>query len=238
MARQLEPVKADLLPAIGRGAFPHRGAVVIDRRSFVLAVAGLAAGCQRTPRARAQALPAGATVLALGDSLTFGSGAIPDASYPAVLARLTGWKVVNAGVPGDTSAQALARLPALLEAHAPQLVVVSIGGNDFLRRMPEAETRFNVQHICELAIAAHAQVMLVAVPRASLAAAAAGYLTDHPLYAEIADALAVPLQREGWAEVLGDPDLRSDTIHANARGYDQFARRLVASARAVGLLAR
>lgn len=212
--------------------------MVIDRRSFVVAIAALAAGCERTRRPRAQVVPAGATVLALGDSLTFGSGAIPEASYPAVLARLTGWRVVNAGVPGDTSARALERLPPLLEAHAPQLVVVSIGGNDFLRRVPEAETRSNVQRLCELAVATHAQVMLVAVPRASLAAAAAGLLTDHPLYAQIAEALAIPLQREGWAEVLGDPDLRSDAIHANARGYDQFARSLVATARATGLLAR
>jgi acyl-CoA hydrolase len=212
--------------------------MAIDRRSFVFAAAALVAACERARQPRAQALTVGATVLALGDSLTFGSGAVAEASYPAVLSRLTGWNVVNGGVPGDTSAQALARLPALLDAHAPQLVVVSVGGNDFLRRLPEAETRSNVQRICELAIAAHAQVMLVAVPRASLAAAATGLLTDHPLYAEIASALAVPLQREGWAEVLGDPDLRSDTIHANARGYDQFARRLVATARAVGLLAR
>ena len=59
------------------------------------------------------------------------------------LARLTGWNVVNAGISGDTSAGALERLPALLQEHQPRLVVVSIGGNDFLRRMPVADTRSN-----------------------------------------------------------------------------------------------
>ena len=66
-------------------------------------------------------MPPGAVVLALGDSLTFGTGAPPEAAYPAELARLTGWDVVNAGVPGNTSAQARERLPALLETAGAQL---------------------------------------------------------------------------------------------------------------------
>jgi len=112
---------------------------------------------------------AGAAVLALGDSITFGTGATAESAYPAVLAKLTGWNVTNAGVPGDTSAQALERLPALLQEHVPQLVLVSIGGNDFLRRLPEAETRANVRKICLDAQAGGAQVLLVAIPAFSAA---------------------------------------------------------------------
>ncbi|HPK31451.1 MAG TPA: GDSL-type esterase/lipase family protein, partial [Ottowia sp.] len=115
-------------------------------------------GCGRE-RPRSRPVPAGAVVLALGDSLTWGTGAPPEASYPAVLARLTGWQVVNAGVPGDTSAQALARLPAMLAEHRPALVIVSIGGNDFLRRLPEADTRANVRAICEQTLKSGAQVL-------------------------------------------------------------------------------
>ena len=81
------------------------------------------------------------------------------------------------------------------------------------------------------------QVLLVAVPRATVAAAL-GQMTDHTLYAEIADQLHIPLQREGWGEVLADADLRSDAVHANARGYEEFARSLMGTAVAVGLLAR
>ena len=76
-----------------------------------------------------------------------------------------------------------------------------------------------------------------AVPRATVAAAM-GQMTDHTLYAEIADQLHIPLQREGWGEVLADADLRSDAVHANARGYEEFARSLMGTAVAVGLLAR
>lgn len=194
------------------------------------------AGCGRS-QGKAQPVPAGSTVLALGDSLTYGTGASAEASYPTVLAELTGWNVVNAGVPGDTSAQALARLPALLAEHRPKLVIVSIGGNDFLRKLPESDTRANVHAACKLALESGAQVLLVAVPRATVAAAL-GQMTDHALYAEVAKDLNIPLQREGWGEVLAQAELRSDQVHANAKGYAQFARSVQGTAAAAGLLPR
>ena len=194
------------------------------------------AGCGRS-QGKAQPVPAGSTVLALGDSLTYGTGASAETSYPTVLAELTGWNVVNAGVPGDTSAQALARLPALLAEHRPKLVIVSIGGNDFLRKLPESDTRANVHAACKLALESGAQVLLVAVPRATVAAAL-GQMTDHALYAEVAKDLNIPLQREGWGEVLAQAELRSDQVHANAKGYAQFARSVQGTAAAAGLLPR
>jgi acyl-CoA hydrolase len=145
--------------------------------------------------------------------------------------------VVNAGVPGDTSAGALARMPALLRQHSPQLVLVSIGGNDFLRRLSPAQTRANIRSICQLATAAGAQVLLVGVPEASVLAALSLSLSDHRMYEEVSTELKLPLHAGGWAAVLGDPALRSDPIHANARGYAQFARGLAQTARDVGLWA-
>jgi len=214
----------------------------VTRRGFAARVGGAGlllvtlAGCGRDKKT-AQPVPPGSTVLALGDSLTFGTGASAETSYPTVLAGLTGWNVVNAGVSGDTSAQALARLPALLAEHHPKLVIVSIGGNDFLRKLPESDTRTHVHAICKQSLAAGAQVLLVAVPRATVAAAL-GQMTDHALYAEVAKDLKIPLQREAWGEVLAQPDLRADAVHANARGYAQFARSVQGTAAAVGLLPR
>jgi acyl-CoA thioesterase I len=210
--------------------------------SSLAAAALLCMGACGKKTLRAQSVAAGAAVLALGDSITYGTGAAQDASYPAVLAKLTGWNIVNAGVPGDVSAQALQRLPALLQEHKPALVLVSIGGNDFLRRLPEAETRANIRSICQQCVAAGAQVLLIAVPRVSLGAlssaavSGSAWLSDHPMYAELADELKLPLQRQGWSEVLGDERLRSDHIHANAKGYEQFARSVQGTAHAVGLL--
>jgi acyl-CoA hydrolase len=207
------------------------------RRRTWLAAAGAVALSACSRKRRLAALPAGATVLALGDSLTWGTGASPQASYPAVLAALTGWNVVNGGVPGDTAGAALARLPALLQEHAPQLVLVGLGGNDFLRRLPLAQTRQDLRGACEQARAAGAQVVLIAIPEASAIAAAVRSLGDHPLYEELADELKLPLHAGGWAQVLSDPELRSDAVHANARGYEVFARGLAQRLRELGLLA-
>ncbi|MDO5693711.1 MAG: GDSL-type esterase/lipase family protein [Pseudomonadota bacterium] len=221
----------------GAGQPTRRGfaARALALGAVALLGAGLA-GCGRS-QGKAQPVPAGSNVLALGDSLTYGTGASAETSYPTVLAGLTGWQVVNAGVPGDTSAQALARLPALLAEHGPKLVIVSIGGNDFLRKLPESDTRANVHAICTQALESGAQVLLVAVPRATVAAAL-GQMTDHVMYAEIAKDLNIPLQREGWGEVLARAELRSDQVHANAKGYAQFARSVQGTAAAVGLLPR
>ena len=207
-----------------------------SRRSLLLALAALPllAACGR--KRKLAAVPAGATVLALGDSITFGTGATAETSYPSVIARLTGWNVVNAGVPGDTSAGALARLPELLKEHSPRLVLVGIGGNDFLRRLPLAETRANIRAICEQAVAAGAQVVLIAIPEVSAVAAAMRSLSDHAMYEEIAAETKVPLYAAGWAKVLGDATLRSDPIHANAQGYEAFAKGLVERLRELGLV--
>lgn len=214
---------------------PHRRHL---SRALACLLAGAAIGplpaCSKAPRG--QPVPAGAIVLALGDSITHGTGATPDTSYPAVLAQLTGWVVINAGVPGDTSAQALERLPDLLAQHSPQLVLVSIGGNDLLRQLPVDGLRANIRRICQLTMAAGAQVLLISVPRPTLSAALTGSLSDHPVYEELAAELKLPLQRQGWAEVLADRSLKSDEIHANAEGYRRFALRVQASAREAGLM--
>jgi acyl-CoA thioesterase-1 len=218
----------------GRRRAKYDRAMPLRRRRLLLFVslAAALAACGRKPKLAP--LPAGATVLALGDSLTWGTGAPPQASYPAVLAQLTGWKVVNAGVPGDTAAGALERLPGLLQEHAPQLVLVGIGGNDFLRRLAPAETRANILAICRQAAAAGAQVLLLGIPESSVLAALARSLGDHAMYAEISRELEIPLHAGGWARVLNDPALRSDPIHANAQGYAQFARGLAQTLRELG----
>ena len=197
----------------------------ITRRRFMQISALLAAAltaCSKTaPHA---ALPAGSTILALGDSLTAGYAADAEAAYPAVLASLTGWQIINGGVSGNTSAQALARLPALMRRQ-PQLVLVSIGGNDFLRKVPEADTRSNIRQIVQQIKAAGMPAVLVAVPYFTTGALF-GRLSEHPMYEELAAELNVPLFKGAWAEVLGNKKLKSDQIHANAQGYRVFAEKM------------
>ncbi|MFP5075287.1 GDSL-type esterase/lipase family protein [Neisseria sp. WLZKY-1] len=192
------------------------------RRFLALAAALAAAACTKT--ARQAAISRGSTVLALGDSLTYGYGAPPEAAYPVRLAAITGWTVVNGGVSGDTSAQALARLPALLK-RAPKLVLLGIGGNDFLRRVLESDTRRHIGETIAAVQGAGVSLVLIAEPKPSLGALV-GSLSDHPLYAGLAEKYRVPLFADGWSRILSDNALKSDAIHANAEGYALFAERL------------
>lgn len=202
---------------------------MIFRRRLLLAPMAsallLGAGCSRTPQPRATLLAPDATLLCLGDSLTFGLGADPGASYPEKLAQLTGHVTHNEGINGDTAEGALARLPGLLQTSKPGLVLVSIGANDFLRGLPLEGTRAALLQIVETA-ASSAQVALLAQPRPSLMGYAAGLLEDHGVYAEVAAGTGTPLFSGGWSKVLSRAELRSDPIHANAQGYEVFAGRL------------
>jgi lysophospholipase L1-like esterase len=222
-----------------RSPSTEAGAVAAGRRRLLAAVASatLLIACGRKP-ARPAMIPSGATVLALGDSLTWGTGAGTAESYPLQLARLTGWKVINAGVPAITSSEARERLPGLLAEHAPALVLLSIGGNDFLRRLPEADTRAAIGTMLAEIRASGAAAVLIAVPRPTIAGALLRSLDDHPLYETLATEHGVPLFASAWAKVLSDPALKADQIHANAAGYERFAQELHGFLRESGLASR
>ena len=206
----------------------------MNRRQFLIGSAILALAACGKRRNRSQALPKGSAVLALGDSLTYGYGAAPTAAYPVQLAMLTGWKVINGGVSGDTTADALARLPELMRQH-PKLVIISIGGNDFLRKLPESTTRANIGKIIQTVQAANIPAVLVAIPHFTVGALF-GKLSDHPFYQEIAEQYRIPLLSGAWSEILGDKDLKSDQIHANVEGYRKFAELLKAFLEEQGLV--
>ena len=204
---------------------------MISRRDWLVLSCALLAGCGRR---RFRKLVAGDAILAVGDSLTAGFGAPKGADYPAQLAQILGHKVINGGVSGDTSAQALARLPDLL-VQKPKLVVVSIGGNDFLQRQPESGTRENIRKMVADIRATGVPAVLVAIPHFTTGALL-GMVSEHPLYAELADELDVPLLKGAWADILGDKDLKSDAVHANAAGYRLFAEKLAGFLRKLGLV--
>ena len=194
---------------------------MISRRDWLVLSCALLAGCGRR---RFRKLVAGDAILAVGDSLTAGFGAPKGADYPAQLAQILGHKVINGGVSGDTSAQALARLPGLMQQN-PKLVLVSIGGNDFLQKKPESETVANISRMIEQVQAAKVPLVLVAIPYFTTGALI-GRVSEHALFSDLAEKYRVPLLKGAWAEILGDKDLKSDAVHANAKGYLQFAEEM------------
>jgi acyl-CoA thioesterase I len=176
------------------------------------------AGCgERTTLAR---LPSDAVVLAYGDSLTYGTGAAEDESYPAQLERLIGRRVVRAAVPGEVTAQALERLPRTLEEHSPQLLLLCIGGNDFLRRLGYPQAEANVRAMVKIARSRGVEVLLIGTPEPGLRPAPPAF------YAAIAREFQLPYEDTAMAEVLRDNALKSDPVHPNARGYRLIAERL------------
>ena len=197
-------------------------------RLLILALVLAAAACGQRPKL--ERLPANAVVLAFGDSLTFGTGADEAQSYPAQLQTLIGRRVVGAGVPGEVTAQALERLPAALDEHAPRLLLLCIGGNDFLRRLGNAQAERNVRAMVQLAKGRGVAVLLIATPEP-------GLLPSPPaFYAAVAKDLGVPYEDGVIAEVLKDASLKSDPIHPNARGYRVIAERLAERLKKTGAI--
>lgn len=197
------------------------------RLALVACVLALAA-CGKSPHL--ERLSPDDTVLAFGDSLTYGTGASEQESYPAQLAQLIGRRVVAAGVPGEVSAQALQRLPAALDEYSPRLLLLCIGGNDFLRRLGKQQAAANVRAMVRLARQRQVEVVLIGTPEPGFT------VTPPEFYAEIAEEFAIPYQGDVIGEVLRHADLKSDPVHPNARGYHLIAERVAALLKKSGAL--
>jgi len=161
------------------------------------------------------------TILVLGDSIS-AAYRIPqelgwvnllrerlDTEYP------DRYRVVNGSVSGDTTAQGLRRLPALLEAHGPDKVIVELGGNDGLRGLPLDHMRDNLQAIIDLSTEAGAEVILLSV---ALPASYGAFFTKRYLavFDSLAEANDLPRVSLGY-DLIDDPGLiQDDGIHPTA----------------------
>jgi len=164
------------------------------------------------------------TILAFGDSLTYGHGASQHESYPALLSSLSGHKVINAGINGETSDEGLQRLPKLLENKSIKLMILCFGGNDILRRQSMDALKNNLKTMIHMAKTKEIDVLLVAVPNISLFG-----LAPLELYEEVAKEEKVPLLDGVLANILSQPSLKNDQIHPNALGYKQLADKIYKS---------
>jgi serine/threonine-protein kinase len=199
--RRLDPMRALMI-----GAY----AIAILAATIIIVACG-------GPKAKLAKLPENAVVLAFGDSLTFGTGAARPEAFPAVLERNIGRKVVNAGVPGEVSADGLARLPEVLDEVQPALLIICHGGNDFLRKLDDAQAAENLRAMIRLARARGIPVVLLATPKPTIPPSVP------PFYGEVATELGVPFEGEVMQAVLFDRNLKADLVHPNAQGYARIA---------------
>jgi acyl-CoA thioesterase-1 len=169
-------------------------------------------------------LPAQRTLVFLGDSLTAGLGLARKDAFPSLVeARLGGsWKVVNAGVSGDTSAGARARLDHVFR-QKPEVLFLCIGFNDGLRGLPVPELERNLRAILDRAKAEHTRVVLAGAMLPD------NYGRDYrdafrSLYPRLAKEYRLPFLPFLLEGVALDPGLNQDDgIHPNAQGARRVA---------------
>ncbi|MBS0312668.1 MAG: arylesterase [Burkholderiales bacterium] len=170
---------------------------------------------------------AASRILVVGDSLSAGYGLTQGEGWVDLLTQKLGRErpgttVINASISGDTTAGGLARLPALLEKHRPDIVIIELGGNDGLRGAPVATTRANLRRMIELAKAAPARVLLLGM-RMPPNFGPTYTAQFEAMYAELAraqGAALVPFFLERIATDLGK--FQPDRIHPTAAAQPEL----------------
>ncbi len=162
-------------------------------------------------------------IVVLGDSLSAGYQLPAAAAWPALLEQQLhqsgeNYRVVNAGISGDTTAGGLSRLPTLLSKYHPDLLIVELGANDGLRGLSLEQARSNLARILELALAADSRVLLVGMqiplnfgPRYSQ--------QFRQMFPELAEQYGVALMPFLFVSIHDQPEMfLPDMLHPNEAG--------------------
>ncbi|MDD5730272.1 MAG: GDSL-type esterase/lipase family protein [Candidatus Omnitrophica bacterium] len=184
---------------------------------FFLAILSLA-GCVDTSIKNINSR--GKNIICFGDSFTLGYGVEKGKDYPYILSKMFSVPVINAGIEGDVTVQALKRLDSDVLEKNPLLVVVEFGGNDFLSRVPLAETVKNMEEIIKRL---QSRGVMVAVFDMSTDVVMSVYGKPYRELCKRYGAIFIPAVLEG---IIIEPTLKSDFIHPNAAGYKIIAHRV------------
>jgi acyl-CoA thioesterase-1 len=194
-----------------------------------------------TPASTANtAIDTGVSLICLGDSLTAGHGAVSPGlddstkSYPAYLQSKVNIPVINAGISGNTTSQALSRINTDVLAKNPRIVIVELGANDLFQGVPLAVTKSNLQAIINLINDGNRKIYIAKFYTEEVARAMAGAfgINDYniqtmvieqydSIFSTLASSNNVELIHDIWDGVWGV--YMSDAVHPNARGYEIMA---------------
>ncbi len=162
----------------------------------------------------------GTNIICFGDSLTFGYGANPQDAFPLVLLELTTLPVINAGIDGDTTTEALQRLDSDVIERNPLLVIIEFGGNDFLRKIPIETSVANVSQMIDRIHEKGAMVAFVDI-------SAGLFLADyHNAFERLAQEKGVIFISSILSGIITNPSMKSDFLHPNKNGYRMIAQRI------------
>jgi acyl-CoA thioesterase I len=193
--------------------------------ALVLTLAAIScSGDQGSPIAPDNVTP---IIVAFGDSLTSGPGLAAEQTYPALLQRRIStegfrYRVMNAGVSGDTTREALVRFePALVPG--TEILILAIGINDGLRGVPVATVERNIAAMIELARSRDIDVLLCAMEAPPIGGF--NYTIEfHRAFTRLAERYNLPLVPFFLMRVAGNPDLNlDDRFHPNAAGHQVIA---------------
>ena len=189
-----------------------------------------ATGCDNADGKKFAPLAANAVIVAFGDSLTLGTGATTEHSYPSELERLVSRRVINAGISGEDTERGLQRLPRVLDEYRPSLVILCHGANDLKQGFGNLQASENIIKMIRSCRDRDILVVLVGIPYPTM------FSSKPPFYAMIAKELGIPFAGDAVADVLADPSLKSDSIHPNARGYRKIAEAVAELLRKCGIV--
>ena len=160
--------------------------------------------------------PIGETIISFGDSLTYGTGAAKGMDYPSQLSRMIGVEIVNAGVPGDTTVTALNRIDEIIGMN-PRIVLITLGGNDLKNRVKKEIVFKNLEKLIHIIQNNGALVILGGI---DIPLWGRGFGSE---YVKLSEKTGSVLIQNIFKDILGKPQLMSDSIHPNDQGYTIMA---------------
>jgi len=191
---------------------------------FFLVFALLFSGCAPSVR---NVDSDGAVIICFGDSITYGQGAREGEAYPALLRTMVPGEVINAGISGETTREALRRVKKDVLDEDPYLVIVEFGANDRFTGIPEDETAANLRKIIKMIQDEGAMTAICDISAgSSIIGGLDVYHKKMKRLSKNTGSIFIPRLMEG---ILQDPSMKSDHMHPNAAGYRLIAERVYES---------
>jgi lysophospholipase L1-like esterase len=161
----------------------------------------------------------GSDIIAFGDSLVEGYGATQGKDFVSLLSQKIDRPIINLGHSGDTTVDGIARIGEL-DKYNPKVVILLLGGNDSLRKMPVAETHKNLATLIENIQSRGAIVLLLGIKGGLFADRFGGEFTN------LRDVYNTAFVSDVLDGLFGNDKYMSDPVHPNDTGYQMIADRI------------